>query len=145
MVALYIYTFLWINRISQKSQNCDCSKDWRRSYLYFYFIYVLVFFTINTLYMFSHGCSRNFAPPFVMVLLSGGGFVLALLFIISAFQYVKLLKTRQCTCATKDHGDNVLTALAIIQTVIMTVSILMTIFMLFVVVSLVQSLKGLKK
>lgn len=142
--VLYVYTFVWVHRISQQSGNCECSNNWRRTFLYVYFIYVLIFFIANTIYILSHGCSTFTDPPVIMQLLSIAGLILNVLFIISALQYVKLLKRRKCACATQGHGHHVLTALAIIQIITLAVVTLITLYAVFVIIVLIRSLQKMK-
>ena len=83
----------WINKLERK---CKCSEDWRRDYIKYYSIILIV-----TSLLSAAGFHPKIVPLFVVIGLAG------LVNLGSILSYIPDLKKKQCDCAIEnDWRDN---------------------------------------
>ena len=83
----------WINKLER---NCKCSEDWRRDYIKYYSIILIV-----TSLLSASGFHPKNVPLFVVIGLAG------LVNLGSILSYIPDLKKKQCECAIEnDWRDN---------------------------------------
>jgi hypothetical protein len=83
----------WINKLERK---CKCSEDWRRDYIKYYSIILIV-----TSLLSAAGIHPKNVPLFVVIGLAG------LVNLGSILSYIPDLKKKQCDCAIEnDWRDN---------------------------------------
>jgi hypothetical protein len=83
----------WINKLERK---CKCSEDWRRDYIKYYSIILIV-----TSLLSASGFHPKNVPLFVVIGLAG------LVNLGSILSYIPDLKKKQCDCAIEnDWRDN---------------------------------------
>jgi hypothetical protein len=83
----------WINKLERK---CKCSEDWRRDYIKYYSIILIV-----TSLLSASGFHLKNVPIFVVIGLAG------LVNLGSILSYIPDLKKKQCDCAIEnDWRDN---------------------------------------
>jgi hypothetical protein len=83
----------WINKLERK---CKCSEDWRRDYIKYYSIILIV-----TSLLSASGFHPKNVPLFVVIGLAG------LVNLGSILSYIPDLKKNQCDCAIEnDWRDN---------------------------------------
>jgi predicted benzoate:H+ symporter BenE len=84
----------WINKLEKK---CECSADWRREYIKYYAIILVVFGVVRAL---MPTFVKN--VPLLMILALAG-----LVNLGSILSYIPDLKKKQCECAIEnDWRDN---------------------------------------
>jgi hypothetical protein len=97
---LYISVLLIIYKYTQELENtgCACSTDWRRTYISWYVMIMIVFVLVQILVsMFGNmemlvNVMGMGLVPFVLL-------ILTVLFVIYTFQYVNRLKREKCKCS----------------------------------------------
>jgi hypothetical protein len=83
----------WINKLERK---CKCSEDWRRDYIKYYSIILIVISLLS-----ASGFHLKNVPLFVVIGLAG------LVNLGSILSYIPDLKKNQCDCAIEnDWRDN---------------------------------------
>ena len=83
----------WINKLERK---CKCSEDWRRDYIKYYSIILIVISLLS-----ASGFHLKNVPIFVVIGLAG------LVNLGSILSYIPDLKKKQCDCAIEnDWRDN---------------------------------------
>ena len=83
----------WINKLERK---CKCSEDWRRDYIKYYSIILII-----TSLLSAAGFQPKNVPLFVVIGLAG------LVNLGSILSYIPDLKKKQCDCAIEnDWRDN---------------------------------------
>lgn len=110
--VLVLGVFLWLDKL-HKSKDCECSADWRRSFLRKFLAFYMVILLGNAVYMvyhmFSTSCGRIPKPIWLNVVKAITGF-LTILYVIFAIQYLQKLKEKKCDCARSGFGDEMLIA-----------------------------------
>ena len=97
---LYISVLLIIYKYTQELENtgCACSTDWRRTYISWYVMIMIVFVLVQILVSMFGNMERLVnvmgmgLVPFVLL-------ILTVLFVIYTFQYVNRLKREKCKCS----------------------------------------------
>ena len=90
-VAVAIIVLTYVFKLEETS--CDCSKDWRRDYIKWYFIFIFLYVVITTLIGF-----RPKPRSLLTAILS----ILLLVQIYALFTYIRDLKGEtECKCATE--------------------------------------------
>jgi hypothetical protein len=84
----------WINKLERK---CECSADWRRDYIKYFSIAMIVFSAARLIVP----DQTEFMPVMLTVGLAG------LVNVVSILSYIPDLKKKQCDCAIEnDWRDN---------------------------------------
>ena len=128
ILLMMIFIYRWLHLLDE-SKDCECSDDFRRKYIRWFMLAWIIWILLYAVYVWyqvitKYSCSKF--PTFVMnrwVSLVIG--ILVILYIVFAFQYIKLLKNRDCKCATKGIGDELLTIHASILTAVYALAFLM--------------------
>ena len=74
----------------EKLSNCDCSQDWRRQYVKYYFVFIVLLMLVS---LFTGIRIKNKA---ILVFLQ----VILLIQILALFTYIRKLQ-KECKCATE--------------------------------------------
>jgi hypothetical protein len=114
---LPILVLTWVRRL--ESIGCTCSDDWRRTFLKGYAIYhvTLIAVSIALLLIFR----RFFAISGVIA------WVLAIVYVVSALQYIHRLKKEKCACS-EDVRREITWIVAWIQAGLLAFSVLLILF-----------------
>ena len=95
IVLFYLYILHYINKL--ESTGCACSENWKREYIKWYFIVLLLMFFIPNILLLLF-------PKLITIL----KFINIILFIITAisifiiYQYIRELKEKKCICSEDD-------------------------------------------
>ena len=96
IVNLLLQIFLLNYIYKLETTGCECAKGWRRSFIKYYLI-VLVVFTIAQVFVITmDGVNSLFA---LNIAFSGIMFIFGLCFAIITLQYVHTLKKTKCECS----------------------------------------------
>lgn len=96
MIVVYLIILDYIRKL--EATGCDCSKDWRRSFIYWYV-------AIGTIYVLLQTLVIAIGSQWLTILISLYGmmpllwFVATVVFVISTLQYVNRLKKEKCMCS----------------------------------------------
>jgi hypothetical protein len=117
-IGLYSYMLNYIFKL--ESTGCECAKDWRRDYIQYYLmlliVYVVVQICVLTMGDLAAVIRMNMHLTAIML-------VLGILFVVFTLQYVHRLKKIKCKCS-EDTARNVLQLVAIIDAVIFSIGAL---------------------
>lgn len=147
MLILMIISYQWLIRL-EKNTKCDCSKNYRRTYLRtILFIWILttisyIIYTWTLLY--SNNCVITYEmkvpewliiPRFVFM-------ILVLIYLVFVFQYIRLLKARNCECAMQNQvGDEIIRIHASVIIYLIIISVLLVLFTVATLFSLLRKNK----
>ena len=99
--VLYIVLFLYIQNLERS--RCDCSKDWRRTYLKWFFLAMSVYSAVMLFVTIANGqLALPFAHSVAITLVLLVAFTL---FIVFAIQYSLKLNKAHCKCANGVSKD----------------------------------------
>ena len=98
-IVLYFLTFSWI--IMMEKENCTCSADWRRNYIKYYLISIVLYIII----MIIHTLVFNNRYAYIFTLLNYWFLVSELIFISIVFVYIKDLIKKRCECSKSINRD----------------------------------------
>ncbi len=98
-IVLYFLTFSWI--IMMEKENCTCSADWRRNYIKYYLISIVVYIVI----MIIHTVFFNNCYEYIFRLLNYWFLVSELIFISIVFVYIRDLIKKRCECSKSINRD----------------------------------------
>ena len=143
-LLLMIFIYRWLHLLDE-SKDCECSNDFRRKYLRWFMLAWIIWTFLYAVYVWyqvitKYGCSKD--PDISMnrwVSLVIG--IIVILYIVFAFQYIKLLKNRDCKCATKGFGDEFLIIHASIITAVFAFIFLMYVVWLIAIYIFMRALK----
>jgi len=136
MLILMIISYLWLIKL-EKNAKCDCSKNYRRTYLRtILFIWILtsvsyIIYTWTLLY--SNNCDIRNVPkaPKWLFIPRTIFMILVVIYLVFVFQYIKLLKARNCECAmVNQSGDEIIRIHATIVIYFIIISVLLVLFTL---------------
>ena len=118
--------FYYVNRLNEL-KDCECAKDWRKDYLYYYTMAVI---GVSVVLLIGNGkISQNVLMPIAMLRLVGG-----LLAFYCIFTYMRELRDN-CPCAIEDKKNKNLNEFFNIYTgfviVLMLISVAIVLSMLF--------------
>lgn len=86
-IILYTFVFLYIRELERT--GCECSKDWKRDFIY---IYVCIFIPLAVIRIFLK------IPGIITVVMS----LLTIFFIGVVYFYIEELKKKKCECSVSD-------------------------------------------
>jgi hypothetical protein len=95
-VVLYLVMFDYIRKLEQT--GCVCSKDWRRTYIFWYLVIAIVLLV-------SQMAVAAFGDMFLLSKIVGFGagsilfFIATVVFVVASLQYVHRLKVEKCKCS----------------------------------------------
>ena len=88
-VFIWIYIYLYITKLEKI--GCECSNDWKRSYIKYYILIILLFIILR---LFSFW---NFKTvPAILLTLE---ILASIIFVIIVYHYVHDLKKKKCECS----------------------------------------------
>ena len=98
-IVLYFLTFSWI--IMMEKENCKCSADWKRTYIKYYLLSMIIFIIILFVHMlvFNNMYENIFEYVKYVFLLS------ELVFITIVFIYIRDLIKKRCECSNSIARD----------------------------------------
>lgn len=111
-LVLFAFVYMWIVRLEKT--GCECSKDWRRTFIKVYAIIILVMVVIEIFFK---------LPEVIGVIYA----ILSLVFIIVVFQYIHELKRIKCECSESKTRD-ILEIVNYIQIAVVSLFALVIIF-----------------
>jgi Na+/H+-translocating membrane pyrophosphatase len=122
-VVLYFITFSWI--IMMEKQDCECSVDWRRDFIKYYLICVIVFIIASFAHIFflNNRYHKIFDSLRYIFLLS------EIVFVTVVFLYIRDLIKKRCECSAGMERDvtliySVVDGVLIIATIILFIGAL---------------------
>ena len=133
-LALYVYLVNYM--IQLERIGCECSVDWRRTFIKTYMLFIIIYLSllfILTLF------GKEHMLRFVAMIM----FFVNIFFIIVVYQYVKYLKDTKCECSAS-LARNVLELFNYIQIFLLLFSLLNGIFAILFI-SHVLKIKSLRK
>lgn len=87
--------------------GCQCAKNWRRDFLYYYFLIMIIIVFVQFVSLFTP------ARTILAFIITPITIILNLMFIIIALQYINNLKAIKCKCS-EDFARNIMQIIAII-------------------------------
>lgn len=96
LICLAINSYLVNYIFKLETTGCECAKDWRRDYIQYYFILLIVFIVIQFGVLFMGGLSALIG---INMAFGGIMFILGIMFIVFTLQYVHKLKRIKCQCS----------------------------------------------
>jgi hypothetical protein len=109
-ILFYGLALLWITRL--ESSGCECSRDWRRDYMKYFFLAVILFQAVLLT-----GVSKD------LIKLMGGPIgVASLVYLYVTITYVQGLRRSGCACAG-GYQQTVLYWMAVIQAALLAWSV----------------------
>lgn len=91
LAAVLIWLFILYYITNLEITGCKCALDWRRNFIQYYIIYLLIMMLFST---------RNL-PPYILTL----HFVFSVCFILIVHHYINDLKTKKCKCSESTVRD----------------------------------------
>jgi hypothetical protein len=109
-ILFYGLAMLWITRL--ESSGCECSRDWRRDYMKYFFLAVILFQAVLLT-----GVSKD------LIKLMGGPIgVASLVYLWVTITYVRGLRQSACGCAG-GYQQTVLYWMAVVQAALLAWSV----------------------
>ena len=109
-ILFYGLALLWITRL--ESSGCECSRDWRRDYMKYFFLAVILFQAVLLT-----GVSKD------LIKLMGGPIgVASLVYLWVTITYVRGLRQSACGCAG-GYQQTVLYWMAVVQAALLAWSV----------------------
>jgi hypothetical protein len=96
MIVVYLIILDYIRQL--EATGCDCSKDWRRSFIYWYV-------AIGTIYVLLQTLAIAVGQQWLTMIISVYGLapllwlIATIVFVVSTLQYVHRLKKEKCACS----------------------------------------------
>lgn len=117
-IVLWVYVYMYIQKLEQ--MGCDCSNDWRRSFIKGYVVLLVVFALLKIF--------KVVPSELVMTVY----FAMTVFFVFVVFDYIHELKVKKCQCSESMTRD-VLEVVNYVQ-VALLIFMLLTVFyvMMFV-------------
>ena len=127
-IVLYFITFSWI--IMMEKQNCECSADWRRDFIKYYLVCIVIFIMASLINIFFLNNKFNVIFNYLKYV-----FLLSeIVFITIVFLYIRDLIKKRCECSRSVERD-----ITLIYTVVDGVIIIAT-FILLVVIGIYKTI-----
>lgn len=127
---------LWLEKL-RKSKDCECSKDWKRTYilgfLSFLFVWNATFGSYTIYRSYVNKCSNGigvFSSGLVVpatLLLVG-----MVAYIVVSYLYAKHLQDSACACAMKDKGYNFMRIYTVFITTLLLMPFLLPILLVLI-------------
>ncbi len=114
IIALILNAFLLNYIFRLETMGCECAKDWRRDYIQYYLIFMVIYILVQFWLLMKDDMSSFVTFTVAMNLIM---FVLGILFVVFALQYVHKLKVAKCECS-EDFARDVLQIVAIIDAIV---------------------------
>lgn len=118
VLRFIIFSIFFLYVINLERDNCECSIDWKREYVKYFSLTLVIFSIIE--FIFPLVYSKLY---FIQFLLGLGG--LAFIFIVVS--YIRDLKRNDCRCS-KDWKRTAMEVYAWISIILLVVSILFSVF-----------------
>lgn len=116
-IILFVYILTYLVQLERT--GCECAQDWRRNYIVFYaiFIIILAVYDLSVLVLHKDPLSHiamlgMFRAPVVLVL--------GVVFVVAAIQYVNRLKREKCACSDT-YARLILLIVAIIDAAVFSI------------------------
>lgn len=121
-IVLWGYILSYIVKLEKT--GCPCSKDWRREFIKYYLVFMLLLIILRMFEMYS----PTSMPPILMTL----QFVLSVGFVMVVYHYIHDLKQKKCACSESMARD-ILEIVNYIQVFLVVVSLVMMIHVMFTI------------
>lgn len=134
--SIYIAVWVWILYYITKLEitGCKCSADWRRTFIKYYIIVLLIMFVLR---IFEYWSPQETAPALMTI-----QFMFSIMFMIVVFNYINDLKVKKCRCSENDARD-LLEILNYVNIFLMALSLLIIVHFMFVLSHLASNNKQL--
>ena len=119
-IILYTYVFMYIRELEKT--GCECSRDWKRDFIYIYVCIIIPFAIIRIFHV---------LPGLITSIIGA----LTIAFIIIVFLYIHELKKKKCECSVSDTRK-VLEIVNYVQLGLLGLIIIVTIYAAFTGVNL---------
>lgn len=116
-IVLYTFVFLYIRELERT--GCDCSKDWKRDFIYIYICLIVPIFVIRIFLK---------VPGIITSVMA----MLTLFFIGVVYFYIEELKKKKCECSVSDTRK-VLEIVNYIQIGLIAIIFIMMLFSVFTI------------
>jgi len=120
-LSLPVLVYTWIVKLEKT--GCECSKDWRRSFIQFFVVFNMLVLVASIVLLFVKGVTIIDAVPVIAFCSS----IFTACFVVFAIQYVHRLKSEKCVCS-EDTRRNVMYIWAITQGILMIIGLLILVF-----------------
>ena len=122
MICVNVYLMWYLYELEKN--GCKCAMNWRRTLIMFIIGFWIVLELSNLMHLKS---IYNITHSHWFLILS---FVLTLVNVIIIYQYIKMLDTEDCKCS-KSSAKGILEAIAILDTIMYILIILIAIRVMF--------------
>ena len=130
IIAILFWAYILNYLIKLEKLGCECSKDWRRTFITYFVVYLIISLLLSTLNIWS----VKQLPPILMLV----NYVLMIIFFVTTYQYVHKLKREKCECS-ENEARNVLEIVNYIQIALVLLSLLMMIYAMFIVSKILKN------
>lgn len=124
IVAILFWAYILNYLIKLEKLGCECSKDWRRPFITYFVVYLIILLLLSTFNIWT----VKQLPPILMVV----NYVLMIFFFITVYQYIHKLKKEKCECS-ENEARNILEIVNYIQLALVLLSLIMMIYAMFMV------------
>jgi hypothetical protein len=120
IIAFWLYILNYIHKLHQI--GCTCAKDWRRNYIMYFIIFLIIVFLLQILGVINN---KSFSP-FIMTIY----FILTVVFVMIVYHYIYDLKTKHCKCS-EDTARTILEYFNYIQIALLSIVIILMVYCMF--------------
>ncbi len=124
VIAILFWAYILNYLIKLEKLGCECSKDWRRTFITYFIVYLIILLLLSTFNIWN----VKQLPPILMLV----NYVIMILFFVTVYQYIHKLKKEKCECSENVARD-VLEIVNYIQLALVILSLLMMIYAMFIV------------
>lgn len=102
-IILYFITFSWI--VLLEKNKCDCSKNWKRDFIKYYILSMILFIVIYGVYevLSAYKLVKNY--DYVFDFLRYVMFISEIGFVSIVFIYIRDLIRKRCKCSESPNRD----------------------------------------
>lgn len=117
-IIIYISIFVWV--IQLEIDKCECSNDWRRTYIKVYLILYFIIIIFNSIYSIYYDIDIIYYKVFKYII-----FVLNIIYIVISISYIVDLINKKCECS-KGFGRELTLINSVIECIIILISFIIS-------------------
>lgn len=124
VIVIAIWGYIVHYLLKLEKIGCECSKDWKRTFVMYYIILILVFFVIQMISLLAY---KAIHPIITTIMFLGNIF-----FVVIVFKYIHELKNEKCKCS-EDQARDLLEIINYIQIALMAFILVKIIYGMFAI------------
>lgn len=122
-IVLYFITFSWM--IILGKGECECGKNWKRSYIKYYIVVMFLIICVMTMLLLTNTLINN---DDILTYVKYGMLMSEIIFVVMVFLYIRDLIRKGCNCQTTEQYpiyDNVDVSICIISVLVALIHMLL--------------------